>query len=103
MTLKINGNCKKCCNNHTTFIDLSYSHLPFEEAAIIRYADYTRLNALVEPKKIHKFNLEWLKFIKENHNDILIEFRNTINYETVDAKLYPLCEKFMIDFFRKNK
>jgi proton translocating ATP synthase F1 alpha subunit len=76
-----------------------YKPLPIEEQVVIIYAGVRGYLGQIDLKKINNFELKWVKFLKENHNDILIEIRDTrILSKNADSKLATLCLNFVKDF-----
>ena len=88
---------------------IDYSQLSFPEHYVIIYA---HLRGYTEKIALHNtidFELKWLQFLKENHNDILIEINKNITgssyfpSKTIDKKLATLCLNFVRDFKKLNK
>jgi len=99
-------NCKTFCTDSSEFIynpDYQFlkrlKKLPSEEQVVLMYMFLGDYLDHVDLNKRINFELKWVKFLKENHNDILIEIRDTRALsKNSSSKLGTLCLNFLLDF-----
>ena len=73
--------------------------IPFEEQVVIIFAGVRGHLDSIEIEKISEFEKDWVLFIKQNHNDLLIQIRETKEVsKNLDASLTSICQNFVANY-----
>ena len=76
-----------------------YKPLPIEEQIIIIFAGVRGYLDNIDLKKISIFESKWINYIKQNHNNILVEIRDTkIITKELESTLTRLCKEFVLQY-----
>jgi F-type H+-transporting ATPase subunit alpha len=76
-----------------------YVPMPIETQTVIIFAGVRGYLDSIELKQIATFEIDWVNFIKSNHNNILTQIKDTLEITSeLDQELSVICKKFVSEY-----